>query len=282
MQVFYRPEDLRHLSRTWKMEGLRVGLVPTMGYLHEGHASLVKKALEECQRVIVSVFVNPTQFAPGEDLDSYPRDFEKDRKLLEDLGVSALFHPDPAEIYPPGFQTTVEVSGLSTVLCGRSRPTHFKGVTTVVLKLFNINEPHRAYFGMKDAQQYFVLRRMVKDLDLDIQLVPCPIVRENDGLAMSSRNFYLSPKERKAAPALHRALSKGQAILENGEESLQKALDVINAELLKEPLIELEYLEAVDTDTLLPATKLEGEILVALAARLGRTRLIDNFLIRRG
>jgi pantoate--beta-alanine ligase len=280
MKVLTTVKETRELVSSWKSEALRVGLVPTMGSLHPGHGSLVSRALAENDRVIVSVFVNPIQFAPGEDLRTYPRDFEKDRVYLEYLQASAAFYPAEDEMYPPGFGAYAEVPVLSATLCGKHRPTHFRGVCTVVLKLFNIVSPDRAYFGLKDAQQFFVLRRMVRDFNLNIVMVPCPIVREDDGLALSSRNLYLSPEERAAAPVLHRALEEGRALFLKGEKDPDKIISRIREIILsEEPNVAIEYVEAVSTETLQPAKTMDGEILVALAARLGKTRLIDNFVL---
>jgi pantoate--beta-alanine ligase len=279
MEIVRSAEGMLALSARWAAEGKSVGFVPTMGFLHEGHASLIRRAVGENDRALVSVFVNPTQFAPNEDLAAYPRDFAKDSALCESLGAHAVFHPEPREIYPPGFATVVQVPALSAPLCGRDRPTHFQGVCTVVLKLFNLTGPTRAYFGLKDAQQFFVLARMARDLDLRVRLVPCATVREPDGLALSSRNSYLSPEERRAAPVLHRALGLGRSLLESGKASDEGVLAAIRGECAKEPLVALDYVEMVDTLTLRPrAGGQGGEVLVALAARLGRTRLIDNFI----
>jgi pantoate--beta-alanine ligase len=278
MRVERTVREIRDLVASWKADGQTVGLVPTMGYLHQGHGSLVEKAVAENDRVVVSIFVNPTQFAPGEDLDAYPRDLEKDCALCESLGAAAIFHPEPQEMYPLGFTTFVEVPALSVGLCGRKRPTHFRGVATVVLKLLNIVEPRRAYFGLKDAQQFFVLRRMARDLNLAVQLAPCPIVRESDNLAMSSRNSYLSPDERKAAPVLNRALVAASKLLESGERRAAPLISLIKDTVSMVPMVKLEYAEVVETDGLSAVEEIDCEVLVAIAARLGRTRLIDNFI----
>ena len=222
MQIAYTIKEVREQVKAWKKEGLTVGLVPTMGYLHEGHASLIKKAVEDNDRVVTSIFVNPTQFAPTEDLESYPRDLEKDSRLCESLGVNLIFHPEPEEMYAPDFCTWVDMDVLSKTLCGKSRPIHFRGVCTVVSKLFNIVTPDRAYFGQKDAQQLAIIRRMVRDLNMDIEIVGCPIVREEDGLAKSSRNTYLNEEERKAALVLSQSIFLGQKMVREGETDAAK------------------------------------------------------------
>ncbi|MDR1167134.1 MAG: pantoate--beta-alanine ligase [Deltaproteobacteria bacterium] len=278
MEILSTVASAKAQSRAWREEGLSVGLVPTMGYLHGGHASLIQRSLTQCDRTVVSIFVNPTQFAPGEDLATYPRDVLGDTELCRDLGVAAIFYPEDPEMYPPGFQAQVAVPGLSQYLCGRSRPTHFAGVCLVVLKLLNIVAPHRAYFGLKDAQQFFILSRLARDLNLDAELTACPIVREPDGLALSSRNARLSPPERAAAPVLRRALDQARILLEGGERESRhiasKALAIIQAE----PLARLDYFEIADAESLAPVDLVEREVLVAVAAFFGGTRLIDNFI----
>ncbi|MDR1083863.1 MAG: pantoate--beta-alanine ligase [Deltaproteobacteria bacterium] len=282
MEVNKTVRDIRALVRTWQKEGLTIGLVPTMGYLHEGHASLIRRAKEDNDRVVVSIFVNPTQFAPGEDLATYPRDFERDSKLCASLGVSAIFNPEPPEMYPSGFATYIEAPSLAANLCGRSRPTHFRGVCTVVSKLFLICEPDRAYFGLKDAQQFFILKRMAIDLNMDLEMIPGPTVRESDGLALSSRNAYLSPQERQAALVLHRALHLAEEKLKSGLKDGREIVRLIAETVSAEPLARLDYAEVVETEGLSPAETISGEVLVALAVFIGRTRLIDNFLFRPG
>ncbi len=269
---------VREAVREWKTAGLRIGLVPTMGSLHAGHASLIRRAVSECDRVVVSIFVNPTQFAPGEDLATYPRDLERDTALCADLGAALIFNPEPGEMYPEGFATFVDVEGLGKGLCGRSRPTHFRGVCTVVNKLFQIVAPHRAYFGQKDAQQFVILSRMTRDLNMDIEMVSCPIVREDDGLARSSRNAYLNPRERKAAPVLHRALEGARSLLEQGERDPAALVRSLRAVLDAEPLARIDYTEVVGAHTLAPVATVDGPVLVALAVFIGKTRLIDNLL----
>jgi pantoate--beta-alanine ligase len=249
-----------------------------MGYLHEGHASLIRRAKEENDQVALSVFVNPTQFAPNEDLAKYPRDFQRDSALCSSLGVGLIFHPEPLEMYPSGFATYVEAPALGLNLCGRSRPTHFRGVLTVVLKLFNILEPTRAYFGLKDAQQFFILKRMVTDLSLDLAVVPCPIIRESDGLALSSRNAYLSESERRAALVLHKALTQAEASVLAGETNSLQVVSAMKKIIAQEPLAKLDYAEVVETKGLTLVNEIVGETLVALAVYIGQTRLIDNFL----
>ena len=263
----------------WKRAGLTVGLVPTMGYLHEGHMSLVEEAARRCDRVVASVFVNPTQFGPGEDLATYPRDFARDRALLEDHGCHLVFHPSVEEMYPAGAATFVEVcSEMPKQLCGKTRPIHFRGVCTVVAKLFNIVTPDKAFFGWKDAQQLLILRRMVRDLGYGVELVGCPIVREPDGLAKSSRNTYLTPQERQAARVLSQAVFLGQKLVAEGERDGDRLVQAMKACLLAQPLARIDYVQAVDSETLEPVHTLRGTVLVALAVYLGKTRLIDNFI----
>ena len=275
----YTVDETRKYIKEWKINGDIIGLVSTMGYLHEGHASLVKRAREENDRVVVSDFVNPTQFGPNEDLDSYPRDFEADCNICEEIGADLIFHPEPSEMYYDDATTYVNVRGLSEGLCGKSRPGHFRGVCTVVSKLFLIAAPDRAYFGRKDAQQLAVIKRMVRDLNFDIEIVGCPIIRENDGLAKSSRNSYLDDDQRKAAVILSRALDEGRSMIETGEKDVRKVTSGILEVLGTEPLAEPEYVEIVRWDDLKKIDKIDGPVLAAIAVRIGRTRLIDNFLI---
>ncbi len=270
---------MKQAARAARAEGRLVGLVPTMGALHEGHLSLVRAALGQCQTVAVSIFVNPAQFGPREDLSRYPRAMEKDAALLEQLGVHYLFAPQPAEIYPGGFRTYVHVESWSERLEGRSRPGHFRGVTTVVLKLLEIVQPHFAYFGRKDAQQARLVRQMVCDLNLDTEIVVRPIVREADGLAMSSRNAYLNRDERRAATVLHRALDAVRREIAGGERDAQHLQAAMRKVLDAEPLASADYAEIVDADTLEPVTRLRRSCLVLLAVFIGTTRLIDNLLI---
>ncbi len=249
-----------------------------MGFLHDGHRSLIHRSCAENDRTVVSIFVNPIQFGPSEDLDKYPRDLKSDTAVCEAEGADIIFHPEPSDMYGEHFSTHVEVEGITSVLCGRSRPSHFRGVTTVVMKLFNISKADRAYFGEKDAQQLAVVRRMAEDLNLNIEIIGCPIVREPDGLAMSSRNKYLSEQERKDAVVLSRALKKGKALLDSGERSSAAVISAIKSEINTVPYAEIDYVSIVDSVTL---QDIEGEIkkpiLAAIAVKIGNTRLIDNF-----
>lgn len=279
MEICYTIKDVRERVNAWKREGLTVGFVPTMGYLHEGHKSLMQAARANNDRVVVSVFVNPMQFGPNEDLESYPRDFEKDSALCESVGVDLIFRPEPEEMYADGFCSYVDMNGLTTELCGKSRPIHFRGVQTVVLKLFNIVKPDKAYFGQKDAQQLAVIKRMVKDLNVDTEIVGCPIVREADGLAKSSRNTYLNPDERKAALILSRSLKLGRELIENGETDSKAVIKAITDNINTEPLAKIDYVDVVDFDTITPVDKIGKSVLVAIAVYIGKTRLIDNFII---
>ncbi|MCI2111853.1 MAG: pantoate--beta-alanine ligase [Ruminococcus sp.] len=279
MDICYTIKDVRERVNAWKREGLAVGFVPTMGYLHEGHKSLMQAARANNDKVVVSVFVNPMQFGPNEDLESYPRDFEKDSALCESVGVDLIFHPEPEEMYADGFCSYVDMNGLTTELCGKSRPIHFRGVQTVVLKLFNIVKPDRAYFGQKDAQQLAVIKRMAKDLNVDTEIVSCPIVREADGLAKSSRNTYLNPDERKAALILSRSLKLGRKLIENGETDAKAVIKAITDSINTELLAKIDYVDVVDFDTITPVDKIGKSVLVAIAVYIGKTRLIDNFII---
>lgn len=278
MEVAKTAEEVRAQVRAWRKEGLSVGLVPTMGYLHEGHKSLIDKAVEQNDRVVVSVFVNPIQFGPNEDLATYPRDFVRDCAVCENAGAALVFHPEKEEMYEEGFCTYVDMDGLTKGLCGKTRPTHFRGVCTVVSKLFHIVAPDRAYFGQKDAQQLAVIRRMVRDLNFDLEVVGCPIVREADGLAKSSRNTYLSPEERKAAVVLHRGLEKGEELLKNGEKDAAVVAGAVREVIESEPLARIDYVEVVDFDTIETVQKIEGTVLCAVAVYIGKTRLIDNVI----
>lgn len=276
MRVVTTIKEVREQVKAWRSEGCTIGFVPTMGYLHEGHGSLITKAGEN-DRVVVSIFVNPMQFGPSEDLASYPRDLEKDRKFCESLGADLIFHPEPEEMYHKDFCSYVDMTVLTEELCGLSRPVHFRGVCTVVSKLFNIVMPDKAYFGQKDAQQLAVIRHMVQDLNMDIEIVGCPIVREEDGLAKSSRNTYLSPEERKAALVLSRAVKLGQEMVASGEKDSAAILGAMKAEIEAQPLARIDYVKAVDGLTMQPVDRIEGETLVAMAVYIGKTRLIDNF-----
>ncbi len=278
MKIVKTVAEVRSIVKEWRKEGLTVGLVPTMGYLHEGHQSLIKRAVEENDKVVVSVFVNPTQFGPNEDYEDYPRDIDKDAVLCENTGADLIFNPEPEEMYPEGNCSYINMTRLTDVLCGKTRPIHFKGVCTVCGKLFHIVGPDRAYFGEKDAQQLAVIRRMVKDLNFDLTIVGCPIVREEDGLAKSSRNTYLNEKERVAALVVSKSIFLGREMLEKKApvEDIKKAMrDLIE----KEPLAKIDYVEIVDMDTLLPAETEADTILCAVAVYIGKTRLIDNCIV---
>lgn len=278
MKIVKTIDEVREIVRGWRKEGLTVGLVPTMGYLHEGHKSLIVRAAAENDRVVVSDFVNPTQFGPNEDFESYPRDIEADAKLCDEAGASIIFNPEAEEMYcePLCF---VDMDKITKVLCGKTRPIHFKGVCTVVSKLFNIVVPDRAYFGQKDAQQLCVIKKMVKDLNFGIEIVGCPIIREEDGLAKSSRNTYLSAEERQAALCLSRSLKLGKEMIDGGEKDAAKVVEAIKAEINKEPLAEIDYVEMVDLNNLEAINEVKTPLLTAMAVYIGKTRLIDNFII---
>lgn len=278
MKIAETIQEVREQVKEWRKQGLSVGLVPTMGYLHEGHKSLMDCAVAENDRVVVSVFVNPMQFGPKEDLASYPRDFKRDLALCEEAGVALVFHPRPEEMYHEGFSSFVDMNTLTGGLCGKTRPIHFRGVCTVVSKLFHIVMPDKAYFGQKDAQQLAVIRHMVSDLDFGIEIVGCPIIREKDGLAKSSRNTYLSEKERQAALILSKSLKEGMALVDAGEKDAGKVRQAITEKLESEPLARIDYVEVVDWNTLEPVDRIEGAVLAAIAVYIGKTRLIDNFI----
>ncbi len=278
MQIEKTVAGVKAQVRAWKKEGLSVGLVPTMGYLHEGHKSLIDRAVEENDRVVVSIFVNPIQFGPTEDLESYPRDLKADSLLCEKAGAALIFAPEPSEMYAEDFTTFVDMSGVTAELCGKSRPIHFRGVCTVVNKLFNIAMPDRAYFGQKDAQQLAVIRRMVRDLNMNLEIIGCPIIREADGLAKSSRNTYLSAEERQAALVLSRAIKAGQAMVQAGEKDGEKVLAEMRRIISEEPLARIDYVEMVKWDTIEIHHRVDCPVLVAIAVFIGKTRLIDNFI----
>ncbi|MDF1535652.1 MAG: pantoate--beta-alanine ligase [bacterium] len=269
---------LAHSSRL-RDEGDRIGFVPTMGYLHEGHLSLMRRARNDNHALVVSIFVNPTQFGPNEDYDAYPRDLEEDTSMLREVGCDVLFTPTVEEMYPDGSATTVSVAALTDNLCGASRPGHFDGVTTVVNKLFNITRPHRAYFGLKDYQQYLVIRRMAADLDMDVEVIGLPTVREPDGLAMSSRNAYLSARERESALALSRSLEIAREMVAEGimDPSVikKKVIEMID----EQPLLTIDYVNVVDAETLAPIDAIDKPALLAMAVRVGPARLIDNTVL---
>ncbi len=274
-------QEVRDQVRAWRREGLTVGLVPTMGYLHEGHASLIRASAAACDRTVVSVFVNPTQFGPNEDLESYPRDFARDSALCEATGADLVFHPEVIEMYSHPADTFVEIlSEMPKQLCGRTRPIHFRGVCTVVSKLFNIVLPDKAFFGEKDAQQLAIIRHMVRDMSYGIEIVGCPIVREADGLAISSRNTYLNPQERQAALCLSRSIALGKQMVQEGERDAAKVLQAMTEVLEKEPLARIDYVQAVDGISMEPVSELSQDVLVAMAVYIGKTRLIDNFSVR--
>ncbi len=260
-------------------ENKKVGFVPTMGYLHQGHLSLLKKARKENDVVILSIFVNPIQFGPNEDLDRYPRDFERDEKLAKEVGTDIIFYPTQKEMYPKGFSSYVITEGLDRHLCGAKRPGHFKGVMTVVLKLFNITKPHNTYFGQKDIQQARIIEQMIKDFNLDINFHICPIVREEDGLAMSSRNTYLSPEERKQAIALYKGIQLGEELFKSGERDAEKIKKEVEKVVNSFNLAKIDYVDIVDYATMTPVTKLGEKSVLALAVYFGKTRLIDNTIL---
>jgi len=277
MRLVHTVAEMKKIVNDILKSGKSIGFVPTMGYLHKGHLSLVEAARKENDVVVVSIFVNPTQFGPNEDYNRYPRDLERDLRLLEPIGVDYVFNPSVEEMYPAMYSTYVEEVELSKYLCGASRPGHFRGVCTVVTKLFNIVKPTKAYFGQKDAQQFRVLKRMVMDLNMDVEMIEMPIVREEDGLAMSSRNVYLNPEERKEATRLYKSLLKAKELIESGERDVQK----IKSEMLKildHPLLKVDYVEVVDEETLRPVEKIERKVIVALAVFVGKARLIDNMI----
>jgi len=279
MVVVERIQEMKDIVKRLKKEGKSIGFVPTMGYLHEGHLSLVRLSKQQNDITIMSIFVNPIQFGPNEDYERYPRDFERDKTLAEKEGVDYIFYPSVEEMYPEDFKTVVSVKKITEMMCGKSRPGHFDGVATVVLKLFNIVNPDRAYFGQKDAQQLAVIKQMVKDLNLDVEIVPCPIVREQDGLAMSSRNVYLSEEERKSATVLYRALNLAKEMIEKGEKEVSVIKKAMEEMILKEKYTKIDYIEFVNSDTFEVISKVEGKVLIALAVFVGKARLIDNIVV---
>lgn len=271
--------EMRAWATEFRKQDIEIGFVPTMGYLHDGHLSLLERARSENGRVVASIFVNPAQFGPNEDLARYPRDFEGDRLKLESRGVDVLFFPESSQLYGPGYQTYVNVDWVSIPLCGSNRPGHFKGVATVVLKLFNIVTPARAYFGLKDFQQLQVIKTMVRDLDVNVEVIGCPIMRESDGLAMSSRNSYLNSSERNQAIALYESMVLARRMFDSGERSAEAILESIRSRITQEPDAHIDYVSIVDPHTLLEVDKVEEGSLVALAVRIGKTRLIDNMAL---
>ena len=279
MKIVKTAEEVRAQVKEWRKEGYTVGLVPTMGFLHEGHKSLIVRAAAENDKVVVSDFVTPTQFGPGEDLESYPRDLDRDAALCEEAGADLIFNPEPSDMYFPDATTYVTMPQLNEELCGKTRPIHFRGVCTVVSKLFHIVAPDRAYFGQKDAQQLAIIKRMVRDLNFDLEIVGCPIVREDDGLAKSSRNTYLNAQERQAALCLSKAVKLGQQMAAAGEKDAAKVVGAMKELIEKEPLARIDYVEAVNGINMKPVETLDAPVLVAMAVYIGKTRLIDNFII---
>jgi len=279
MKVIKKSKELQTLIEREKKKGKIIGLVPTMGYLHSGHISLIKRAKKDCGIVVVSIYVNPTQFGPGEDYQRYPRDLERDKKLAKEAGTDILFVPSDEEIYPDSFHTYIQVEELSKRLCGVSRPIHFRGVATIVAKLFNIVKPTKAYFGWKDAQQLIILKKMVKDLNMDVEVVGLPTVREKDGLAISSRNKYLSKQERKIAPILYQALVKAKKMVNSGENNSARVLQQAKDLIKKKKGVKIDYLKAINLIDLKDAKKIKKNTLIAIAAWIGKTRLIDNVII---
>jgi len=277
MEILTTKNEVKLQIKKWKEQGLSIGFVPTMGFLHEGHLSLITHSVADNARTVVSIFVNPTQFGPDEDFDSYPRDLDRDAILCENAGADVIFHPEADNMYGENFSTYVDIHNLGDELCGKSRPTHFKGVCTVVSKLLNIVTPDSAYFGQKDAQQLAVIRRMVRDLDMNVRIIGCPIIREADGLAKSSRNTYLNKQERQAALVLHQALLLGQQLIQDGERSTARLIQAMTEKVQAEPLARIDYIEIVDGDELKKTDQVSGQILAAMAVYIGKTRLIDNF-----
>jgi pantoate--beta-alanine ligase len=282
MLIYHTIAEVRQYVREARSSGQSIGLVPTMGYLHEGHLELMRQAKKQCGKVIVSIFVNPTQFGPGEDLERYPRDLERDARMCEEVGVNAIFNPAADEIYPPGYCTYVDVERITENLCGLSRPGHFRGVATVVTKLFNIVKPDFAFFGQKDAQQVLVINRMATDLNMDLEVVTVPTVREPDGLAMSSRNIYLEPEQRRVALALSRSLRQAEEIFQAGERDAAKIRQLVIDMIEREALLNIDYVEIYSHPDLEPVERIESSALLALAVKIGRTRLIDNIILRKG
>lgn len=278
MRIETTVNAVKEQVKAWKAEGLSIGFVPTMGYLHEGHGSLIKAARAGNDKVVVSIFVNPMQFGPKEDLASYPRDLEKDSALCESLGADLIFHPEPSEMYHDNFSSYVDMTGLTEELCGLSRAGHFRGVCTVVNKLFNIVQPDRAYFGQKDAQQLAIIKHMVEDLNMNLEIIGCPIIREEDGLAKSSRNTYLSAEERKAALVLSRSINLGRKMVEDGETDTAVIIKAMTDLINEEPMARIDYVKAVDGLTISQIDKVQKPMLVAIAVYIGTTRLIDNFI----
>lgn len=279
MQIFNHIAEIKTYLRKEQKNGKIIGFVPTMGYLHEGHLSLIRRAANENDMAVVSIFVNPTQFGPAEDFERYPRDLQRDVNLAQQAGANVIFAPDVAEMYPQGYKTYVEVQEITNTLCGASRPGHFRGVTTIVTKLFNIVRPDRAYFGQKDAQQAIVIQQMTKDLDMDVEIMVCPIVREKDGLAMSSRNVYLNPQEREQAVVLSESLALAKKLIIQGERDAFKIKAAIVDKITQKPLAKIDYVSIVDAQTLKDIHHITNRVLIALAVKFGSTRLIDNIIV---
>ncbi|MGQ9607961.1 MAG: pantoate--beta-alanine ligase [bacterium] len=279
MKIIKSCAEIQNFCNLARCEGKTIGFVPTMGFLHEGHLSLMRRSRAENDLSVISIFVNPTQFGPSEDYETYPRDLERDSKMAESVGVDLIFTPEVKDMYPNGFSTFVNVEGLTNKMCGISRPTHFRGVTTVVSKLFNLVRPNRAYFGQKDAQQAIVIKRMTEDLNFDIQIIVMPTVREQDGLAMSSRNKYLNAEERQAALVLSQSLFLAQRLIGQGRNDAKEIYNLIKNKISSEPLAKIDYIAIVNANNLEEADKIEKNTLVALAVFIGKTRLIDNIII---
>jgi pantoate--beta-alanine ligase len=280
MQIIRAISDMQRAADALRAAGRRIGFVPTMGYLHAGHASLIRQARKQSDAVVVSIFVNPAQFGPGEDYQTYPRDFDRDLRLIREAGGDTVFTPAEEEMYPPDATTFVQVEKLTGVLCGASRPGHFRGVTTVVTKLLTAVKPHLAIFGQKDAQQALVIRRMVRDLNLDVDILIAPTLRESDGLAMSSRNVYLTPEERSEATVLYQAIRLARQMVEAGERDAERVIRKMRDLISERPSARIDYIAVVDTRGLEPVDRLTGEVLVAVAVRFGRARLIDNVILK--
>ncbi len=279
MKIINHIDKMKTYARIMKKENKLVGLVPTMGYLHEGHLSIIKAARNQSDIVIVSIFVNPVQFGPDEDFEKYPRDIKRDEELAKECGVDIIFYPKKEDMYPEGFSTYVDVEKLTKVLCGKSRPGHFRGVTTVVMKLFEIIKPDIAYFGQKDAQQAYVVKKMIEDLNMDIITKIMPIIREEDGLAMSSRNIYLTKSKRKDASLIYKSLKLAEGLIGSGEINPKKIIKKMRDLLSEKPSLKIDYILIVDTKSLKEVTTVEGEVLIAIAVFIGKTRLIDNIIL---
>jgi len=278
MKITYKIQETKEQIKEWKKNGCSIGFVPTLGFLHEGHLSLIQKSTEENDKTVVSIFVNPIQFGSSEDFSDYPKDLQTDAEMCEKMGVELIFNPSVEEMYPSDFNTFVVMDGVTRELCGKSRPIHFRGVCTVVNKLFNIITPDRAYFGQKDAQQLAVVSRMVKDLSMDVQIIGCPIVREEDGLAKSSRNYYLSSEERLAARILSKAIFEGERLVMEGERNSEKVISLMKSIIETEPLARIDYIEIVDSKSIEKITTIQGSVLAAMAVFIGKARLLDNFI----